>query len=169
MDWISLLRSIWHQGGAIISEEEYAAGNKKILTLYLITRAFTGRDEQRCASGSTPSSRDSRPQYQSIWGDPKVRKPGKWHLIIHVGLSYHKGRSVNSGIDPQLHSRTTRSGGRELAELDMKSAYRIVPVHLEDRLQLGMQWQERVYADAALPFGLWSAPKVYNNLADVLA
>ena len=68
-----------------------------------------------------------------------------------------------------MHSRTTRSGGRELAELDMKSAYRIVPVHLEDRLQLGMQLQERVYADAALPFGLRSAPKVYNNLADVLA
>ena len=34
---------------------------------------------------------------------------------------------------------------------------------------LGMQWQGEVYVDAALPFGLRSAPKIFNSLADALA
>ena len=110
---------------------------------------------------------------------PKSGKPGKWRLI--VDLSHPEGRSVNSGIDPQLCSLSyvrldqvveqllTLGPGTQLAKLDIKSAYRIVPVHPEDRMLLGMQWQGEVYVDAALPFGLRSAPKIFNSLADALA
>ena len=31
-----------------------------------------------------------------------------------------------------------------------------------------MQWPEKVYVDKALPFGLRSAPKLFNALADVI-
>ena len=55
-----------------------------------------------------------------------------------------------------------------MAKLDIKSAYRIVPVHPEDRFLLGVQWKERIYVDAALPFGLRSAPKLFTALADTL-
>ena len=55
-----------------------------------------------------------------------------------------------------------------LAEIDVKSAYRIVPVHPEDILLLGMRWQDGVYIDKALPFGLRSAPKIFNAIADDL-
>ena len=38
----------------------------------------------------------------------------------------------------------------------------MVPVHPEDRLLLGMPWNRALYVDAALPFGLRSAPKIFN-------
>ena len=45
---------------------------------------------------------------------------------------------------------------------------RMIPVHPDDRRFLGMQWQGKVLVDMALPFGLRSAPKVFNLLADCL-
>ena len=34
-----------------------------------------------------------------------------------------------------------------LAKVDIRSAYRIVPVHPEDRLLLGMMWEQAFYVD----------------------
>ena len=59
-----------------------------------------------------------------------------------------------------------RRRGTLLAELDLDSAYRVVPVHPDDRSLLGMEWKDQFYVDAALPFGLHSAPKSFNALAD---
>ena len=58
--------------------------------------------------------------------------------------------------------------GTLLAKIDIKSAYRVVPVHPEDRPLLGMKFQGRTYADATLPFGVRSAPKIFNAVADAL-
>jgi len=33
---------------------------------------------------------------------------------------------------------------------------------------LGMMWDGKVYVDAALPFGLRSAPKIFTALADAI-
>ena len=44
----------------------------------------------------------------------------------------------------------------------------MVPVHPEDRPLLAMIWEEALYVDASLPFGLHSAPKIFNTLADTL-
>ena len=55
-----------------------------------------------------------------------------------------------------------------MAKMDVKSAYRIVPVHPQDWYLLGMQWKDKVYVDAALPFGLRSASKIFNALADTI-
>ena len=60
------------------------------------------------------------------------------------------------------------SRGTQLAKMDIKSAYRLVPVHPQDRLLLGMQWNRRIFVDNALPFGLRSAPKIFNAIADAL-
>lgn len=49
-----------------------------------------------------------------------------------------------------------------MAKMDIKQAYRIVPVHPEDRRLLGMQWQDKVYVDKVLPFGLRSAPLIFS-------
>ena len=109
---------------------------------------------------------------------PKSHQPGRWRLI--VDLSYPEGRSVNDGISPDLCSlqyvkvddvvqQVLQLGpGALMAKLDVKSAYRIVPVHPQDRHLLGMQWKDGVYVDAALPFGLRSAPKIFNALADAV-
>ncbi len=59
-------------------------------------------------------------------------------------------------------------GMAEMAKFDTESAYRLVPVHPEDRPLLGMAWKEKVYIDTAIPFGLRSAPKIFNAVADAL-
>ena len=55
-----------------------------------------------------------------------------------------------------------------MAKLDLRDAYRMVPVHPVDRPLLGMRWKGSVFIDCALPFGLRSAPKIFSALADAL-
>ena len=55
-----------------------------------------------------------------------------------------------------------------MAKIDIRSAYRLIPVHPENRLLLGMQWGAWKYIDCVLPFGLRSAPKIFNSVADTL-
>ena len=109
---------------------------------------------------------------------PKKHKPGKWRLIID--LSAPEGSSVNDGIAKELCSLAYTSvdevvacilkqgKGSLLAKMDLKQAYRNVPVHPQDRLLLGMEWQGDVFVDKALPFGLRSAPLIFSALADCL-
>ena len=58
--------------------------------------------------------------------------------------------------------------GALLAKIDIKSAYRLVPVSPVDRRWLGMELGGNLYVDGMLPFGLRSAPKIFNALADAL-
>ena len=109
---------------------------------------------------------------------PKPHQQGKWRLI--TDLSHPHGCSVKDGIDPQLCSlsyvsvddavRTIwRLGvGTVLAKFDLESAYRQIPVHPQDRLLLGVMWRGQRYVDGALPFGLRSASKLFNAVADAL-
>ena len=55
-----------------------------------------------------------------------------------------------------------------LAKVDISNAYRNVPVHPDDRWLLGMEWHGEVYIDTVLPFGLRSAPKLFNAVADAV-
>ena len=56
-----------------------------------------------------------------------------------------------------------------MAKVDVKAAYRMVPVHPDDRLYLlEMQWDGKLYIDTVLPFGLRSAPERFNALADAI-
>lgn len=50
----------------------------------------------------------------------------------------------------------------ELAKMDIKQAFRLVPVHLADRRLLDIQWQVAVYVDKCLPFGLCSTPILFS-------
>ena len=55
-----------------------------------------------------------------------------------------------------------------MAKIDIKAAYRIVPVHSQDRRWLEMRWEDATYVDGMLPFGLRSAPKIFTAVADAL-
>ena len=54
--------------------------------------------------------------------------------------------------------------------MDLESTYRypIIPVHPSDRHLMGMEWNGKIYVDLALPFGLRSARKIFNSVADAL-
>jgi hypothetical protein len=95
-------------------------------------------------------------------------------------LSFPPDRSVNDGIDPEFCSLSyttvdhvadvaVRLGvGALLAKADIESAYRLIPVHPEDRPLQAVQWREQIFVDPMLPFGLRSAPKIFNAVADTL-
>ena len=56
-----------------------------------------------------------------------------------------------------------------MAKINIKSAFRLLPVHPADRHLLGMNWKNNIYIDHCIPFGLRSAPKLFNILADLLS
>ena len=109
---------------------------------------------------------------------PKGHTPGRRRLI--TDLSYPEGASVNDGIPPELCSlkytsveavaamAQRRGKGALLAKLDIRSAYRLIPVNPQDRHLLGIEWRGARYADGSLPFGLRSAPKIFSAVADAL-
>ena len=53
-----------------------------------------------------------------------------------------------------------------MAKTDVKSTFRIVPIHPGDRWLLGLEWEGSRFVDTTLPFGLRSAPKIFNAIAD---
>ena len=109
---------------------------------------------------------------------PNGHNRGRWRLI--TDLSFPREHNVNDGIDPALCSLSystvdevaslvARLGpGALLAKIDIESAYRLIPVHPHDRPLLAMQWDGHLYIDPMLPFGLRSAPKIFNAVADAL-
>ena len=144
-----------------------------MVTQYLQEEVSLGR-----VIGPLPTDVASRVHCSPFGVIPKKHAPGKWRLIVE--LSSPKKFSINDGIDPSwcLQSyvtvdRVARQAGKLgrgalMAKVDVKSAYRIVPVSPEDRLLLGMQWRGRMHVDACLPFGLRSAPLIFTALADGL-
>ena len=110
---------------------------------------------------------------------PKDHMPDRFRLIIN--LSAPEGASVNDGIADSLTSLQyshvadavvlikLAGAGALMAKLDLKSAYRHVPVHPDDQALLAVRWLGHTFVDTALPFGLCSAPKIFTALADGLA
>lgn len=56
-----------------------------------------------------------------------------------------------------------------LGKIDIRNAFRLVPVHPADRHLLAMEWRSGIFIDTCLPFELRSSPKLFNILADLLA
>ena len=107
------------------------------------------------------------------------KKSGGHRLIMH--LSAPAGNSVNDFIDSNAFSFSTISvdtvcdhvrrigRGALLCKVDLRHAFRLIPVHPDDRPLLGMFWRGKFYLDLVLPFGLRSSPPIFNRFADTLA
>ena len=97
---------------------------------------------------------------------------GDFRLIHH--LSYPKGLSVNDGIPDEhtsVHYATVtdairlikRAGpGCFLAKTDIKSAFRIIPIHPKDYPLLGMKWRGLYFYDRCMPMGCASSCKTFE-------
>lgn len=136
---------------------------------------------EECAAGRVigPLQPDDFPLVQvSPFGVIPKKTPGKWRLI--VDLSAPDGHSVNDGVSSGLCSLdyvtiddaakmiTQEGNGALLAKVDIRHAYRNIPVHPDDRWLFGMLWEGALFVDTALPFGLRSAPKLFNAVADAV-
>ena len=95
-------------------------------------------------------ARATQNSIQPLRGDSQKNRRGKWRLVID--LSSPDGHNVNDGISKELASLTynmsvdyvvrgllQRGRGALLAKMDIKQAYRNIPVHPQDRLLLGMR------------------------------
>ncbi len=92
-----------------------------------------------------------------------IPKPHSDRFRLIVDLSHPRGHSVNDGIDPALCSLSYASVqdavsfiaqlgvNTQLIKLDLKNAYRILPIHPDDMSLLGITWQNCLWTD---PFRL---------------
>ena len=55
-----------------------------------------------------------------------------------------------------------------MGKIDLKSAFRQLPVHKEDWHLLGIYWQGKWFVDKCLPFVLRSSPTLFNQLAEAI-
>jgi len=58
--------------------------------------------------------------------------------------------------------------GSALAETDIKSAFRIIPVHPSDYQLLGFQWKGKWYVDRCLPMGCFSSCRLFEEFSSSL-
>lgn len=109
---------------------------------------------------------------------PKKGQPGKWRLILD--LSSPDRHSVNGGIpkapfslqyisvDDAIKILMVLGPGALMAKFDVESAYRNVAIRPDERHLFGMRWRDNFFIDLALPFGLRSAPFIFNSIADMV-
>jgi hypothetical protein len=91
-----------------------------------------------------------------------------------------RGLSVNAAI-PEAHSTLAYSTvddilalillagrGAVILKRDLKDAFRNIPVAITDQRLLGFKWEKIVYVECCLPFGLATAPFLFNLFAEAL-
>ena len=99
----------------------------------------------------------------------------EWRRIHH--LSDPPGESVNDFIeaeelqyvrfDDAIRLARRLGIGAKLAKLDVKGAFRVIPVAPSDRHLLGFHWNGQFYIDLCLPFGLRSSPAIWERYATI--
>lgn len=106
------------------------------------------------------------------------REPGAFRLIHH--LSWPRGNSVNDGISDALASvsystfdavlQKIKILGQSclLAKTDIKSAFRLLPVHPDDYHLLGFKLDGYYYFDRCMPFGAKSSCANFERFSKFL-
>jgi len=108
----------------------------------------------------------------------RPKKNGGHRVILNLSMPF--GDSVNDFIDKQCYSmrysrfddalkliqRTGR--GALLGKLDVKGAFRLIPVRKADWHLLGFQVEGLYYFDVVLPFGCRSSPYLFCLFSEAL-
>ena len=104
----------------------------------------------------------------------------EWRTIFHLSYPKHRPTSVNAHIPPESYSLQYIKVDHAIAilqelgpgcftsKLDIKSAFRNVPVHPSDWELLGMKWEGLYFFDMVLPFGLRSAPFLFDEFSSAV-
>ena len=106
------------------------------------------------------------------------KKDGGWRLIHH--LSFPEGNSVNDFIDPDyctvhytpfdevLEMIAALGKNSFLAKMDVKSAFRLLPVHPSDHELFGFKFNNKFYYDMCLPMGCSASCALWEKFAHFL-
>ena len=109
-------------------------------------------------------------------------QPGTFRLIHD--LSYPHGKSINDSINKEfteVHYDSidtivdkVKSCGRHclMAKTDIEDAFRIIPIHQDDRFLLGFTWDQQgkkqFYMDCCLAMGLNISCQLFTRFSDAL-
>lgn len=108
------------------------------------------------------------------------RQEGQFRLIHHLSYPRTTGTSVNSGIDKEYTAVSyagiedavsvikTIGRGCYMAKTDIKSAFRILPVHKDDYALLGFSWKDKIYYDRCLAMGCSSSCLTFETFSSAL-
>ena len=55
-----------------------------------------------------------------------------------------------------------------VAKIDIKDAFRIIPIHPDDYKRLGFSWEGAFYYDKCLPMGVSSSCQIFESLSQAL-
>lgn len=126
---------------------------------------------------STPPFHDF--QVSPIGLVPK-KHTNKFRTIFHLSFPKSGVTSINHSISKEDHSLQYITidnaikgilhfgQGCFLAKTDIESAFRLIPLKPSDYELFGMHWDGKYYYDKVLPFGLRSAPFIFNQLSDAV-
>ena len=106
------------------------------------------------------------------------KQPGEFRLITH--LSFPAGSSINDGIPDAMSSvkyttfdsavfMVQKQGKQALmAKCDIKSAFRLLPIHPDDFELLGFKFQNLYFVDKCLPMGASSSCYLFECFSSFL-
>ena len=106
------------------------------------------------------------------------KKDGTCRIVFD--LSQPEGESINDFIfkeeypcsythfDEATELTLLMGRGCFLSKIDIKHAYRLLPVHPRDWPLLVYRWQEHFYVDLKLPFGCRSSASIFTAFADLV-
>ena len=142
----------------------------------LIQAAIDKEVSRGHTAGPFPSPPFPQTHCSPIGSAPK--KDGTVRLIMD--LSQPHGSSINDDISKEQFSceytkfddatdlLMSAGPGSLLCKLDIKHAYRLLPVRPDQWHHLCYQWEGNYYVDLVLPFGLRSSGAIFNKFASLV-
>lgn len=104
----------------------------------------------------------------------------KFRTIFHLSFPKSGATSINHFSSKEDHSlqyitidnaiKGIQSLGQGCfpAKTDIESAFRLIPLKPKDCELFGICWEGKFYYEKVLPFGLRSAPYIFNQLSDAI-
>ena len=87
--------------------------------------------------------------------------------FINAGIPENYGTIEYSAVDDAIQDIQAYGNGCKLIKGDFESAFRHIPVSPLDAPLLGFHWESRFCEELVLPFGLRTAPHIFNLFTEV--
>ena len=165
---------VGHRTAATIhSNLETAHSEPHLVTEDIAKELRKGRLELYSSAESLPVHYTASPLGLTDKADGSKRRihhlsyPPSDPTSINGGIPEHFGAITYSTIHDAIQAIHKYGKDCQLVKRDFESAFRHIPVSPLDILLLGFHWNHNYYAERFLPFGLRTAPYLFNFFAEV--
>ena len=143
--------------------------------------AFEFRKEVELGRVAEPFDTPPFPEFHCspVRLEPK-KSPGEYRFIHNLSHPYQSPDSVNmripqeaksvhdASLDDAIHIIQDLGSDVFLVKTDIKSAFKIIPIHPEDYKLLSFQWQGRYYYARTQPMGAGSSCAIFERFSTAL-